>query len=232
MVIVHGLIPARSGSKGIKDKCIKLYKGVPLLAHSISVGLGCSLIDRIVVSTDSEDYANIAREHGAEVPFLRPSDISGDLSPDIEFFKHYIEWLKSNNQECPDIIVHLRPTYPNRNMKFVTKVIQSFLDVYDDYDSLRTVVSLEKSSFKTYIIDSNRLQPLIPKWDDMLEPFNRCRQELPQCYIHNGCIDIVKTDVVTKHNSVSGQRILPYVMTSNNDIDTLKDWYKSENASS
>ncbi len=228
MVIIHALIPARSGSKGIKDKCIKLYKGLPLLAHSIHVGLECFLIDKTVVSTDSEYYADIARSYGAEVPFLRPSTISGDLSPDIEFFQHYLDWLKTNDQKYPDLIVHLRPTYPNRTKQLVTEAIQRFLSVYDDYDSLRTVVHLEKSSFKTYVIDGAQLKPIVPKWKNIIEPYNQCRQVLPPCYIHNGCIDIVKTDTIIKHNSVSGQTILPFIMSTNNDIDTLKDWHQSE----
>jgi len=230
MVTVHALIPARSGSKGIPHKCIKSYRGLPLMAHSIEQALSCPLIDRVVVTTDSREYADIAQQYGADAPFLRPAQIAGDLSTDLEFFQHYLQWLEDNDYEIPDAIVQLRPTYPNRPIRLLTTAVASFIDRYQDYDSLRTVVPFEKSPLKMYTVENNTLIPLFKKWGNLTEPYNRCRQELPQCYIHNGCIDIVKSSVIIEKGSVTGDRILPLMMEDNHDIDTLDDWAKSESS--
>ena len=88
---IVALIPARSGSKGVSNKNIRPLAGFPLIAYSIKAALKSKLIDRVIVSTDSEEYAEIAREYGAEVPFLRPSELSGDIATDKQFFKHAID---------------------------------------------------------------------------------------------------------------------------------------------
>ena len=91
--MVYAIIPARSGSKGVKNKNIMQLDGHPLMAHSIVAAKKCKTIDRVIVSTDSEEYAEIARQYGAETPFIRPKSISGDAATDIEFFKHFVDFL-------------------------------------------------------------------------------------------------------------------------------------------
>ena len=110
------IIPARSGSKGIPDKNIKLFRGLPLLAWSIKQAEECKYKMRIIVSTDSTEYQKIAIKHGAEAPFLRPKSISGDLSTDYECIKHCVNWLKVNENYNPNIILQLRPTQPCRKV--------------------------------------------------------------------------------------------------------------------
>ena len=111
---VYAIIPARSGSKGVKDKNIRCLDGYPLLAFSIAAARKCPEVSRVIVSTDSEHYASIARYYGAEAPFLRPEAISGDKSTDIEFMEHAIGWLSENEGTLPEYFLHLRPTYRKR----------------------------------------------------------------------------------------------------------------------
>lgn len=226
-MIVHAVIPARSGSKGIPNKNIKDYCGKPLLAHSIDHAIQCKPhIDRVIVSTDSEEYAEIARQYGAEVPFLRPSEISGDLSTDYEFIKHYLDYI----DEIPDLIVQLRPTYPNRKPDVIIDAISRMAN-NRSADSLRSVVKMEKSPYKMYRQSGDRLLPLFYEWDGLMEPYNSARQLLPDTYLHNGYIDIIRSDCVLKKGSISGDYIIPFEMDSEetDDIDTYADLNRSAN---
>ena len=228
-IIIHALIPARGGSKSIPKKNVKIYKKYPLLVHSINVAKDISFISKIVVSTDCDEIKNIALKNGADVPFLRPSNISGDYSTDIECFQHYISWLKVNKKKIPDIIVHLRPTYPERNNDILYKCLTKFIDIRDIYTSLRTVVPINKSLFKMYTIDSDKtLKPTYEVFNNIKEPYNQVRQILPITYLHNGCIDIINTKII-ENGSISGDKIYPYIMEDNEtyDIDTNDDWKRS-----
>ena len=184
------LIPARSGSKGIYNKNIKMLGDKPLIAWSIEGSKQSKYNMKIIVSTDSKEYAVIARKYGAETPFLRPKEISQDLSTDYEFIKHALEWLKNNESYIPDIILQLRPTQPFRKVKDIDNCIKLFIKNMDKYDSLRTVVPFEKSPYKMYTIDNNILTPLHKEIEGIKEPYNECRQKLPKTYLHNGYIDI------------------------------------------
>jgi CMP-N,N'-diacetyllegionaminic acid synthase len=218
------VIPARSGSKGIPNKNIMKFKGLPLIAWSIKHAKGSKYAKqmKIVVSTDSEEYAFIAKKYGAEVPFLRPKNISLDKSSDIDFFKHCVAHLKETEKYMSDIIVHLRPTSPNRKIKDLDNCLNLFIKNRHKYDSLRTVSVFEKSIFKSYLIKKNRLIPLFKSIGNIKEPYNECRQKLPKSYIHNGCIDIFNSSLLKK-NTISGNRIFPYVINDCLDLDTLQD---------
>ena len=229
---IVALIPARGGSKGIRNKNIKKLNGYPLIYYSIMLAKKSKYVNDVIVTTDSEEIANIAKEHGANVPFLRPKEISADLSPDIDFFKHYLQWAKENNS-TPDVIIQLRPTYPLRKLDTLNSCIEKFIQNYDDYDSLRTVVKNNyKSPFKMYILESNnRLKPAVPTntFPFIKEHYNQCRQKLPDTYLHNGCIDIIKSNIIEK-NLLSGSNIYPYIMEDEEiyDIDTIEDWNNVE----
>jgi len=220
------IVPARSGSKGLPHKNIKSFRGKPLLAWSIDQAKSSQFASqmRVVVSTDSEEYAVIARKHGAEVPFLRPPEISGDLSIDYEFLSHAVSWFWENEKYKPDIVLQLRPTSPLRKVADIDECLSTFIRSMDQYDSLRSVIPFEKSPYKMYTIERNVLTPLFAEVNHVVEPFNQCRQVLPQCYLHNGYIDILKTSILEK-GTISGERIYPFVMSpeDNVDIDTEKD---------
>ena len=225
-MIILCIIPARSGSKGISNKNIKLFNGKPLLAWSILQALESKYSMKIIVSTDSKDYKYIAESFGAEVPFLRPSYISDDLSTDHEFMVHCLEFLKEHQKYVPDIILHLRPTQPCRKVTDIDKCLDLFIQNYKEFDSLRTVVETNKSPYKMYNIQNNKLIPLFQTIDSLIEPYNQARQLLPTSYLHNGYIDITKASTVLNLNSVSGDKILPYIMNQSDtiDIDTYDDW--------
>ena len=227
---VLAIIPARSGSKGIINKNIKLFRKKPLIYWSIKLAKECKYINRIICSTDSQKIAKIAKECGAETPFLRPSQISDDLSTDYECIYHCLDYLLKNENYKPDIIVQLRPTYPTRKLEILNKTIEIFKN-NKNYDSLRTVIEFNKSPYKMYNINNNILNPLFKEINGLKEPYNRCRQELPKTYLHNGYIDIINYNTIINMNSVTGNKIYPYIMNKNeyNDIDTLKDWELAEN---
>lgn len=227
---VLALIPARGGSKGIKMKNIKEFRGKPLIYWSIKLALDCKIVNRVIVSTDNENIKRVAEECGADVPFLRPKEISGDLSTDYEFIKHCLEYLKENGEDEPDIIVQLRPTYPTRKLDILNETLDIFIKKIDKYDSLRTVYEMEKSPYKMYNIEDGELKPLFKEVKGIKEPYNQCRQLLPRTYIHNGYIDLIKTEIVEKKGSITGDRIYPYLMSKEeyHDIDTEEDWKEAE----
>ena len=152
---ILSIIPARSGSKSLPDKNILDLNGKPVLAWSIEQAQQSKFASnmRIVVSTDSEKYANIARQYGAEAPFLRPSELSGDLSTDIEFLSHALEWFEKNDKYVPDIILQLRPTSPTRKVQDIDYCLTTFINNIETYDSLRSVIRVEKSPYKMYTTD-------------------------------------------------------------------------------
>jgi CMP-N,N'-diacetyllegionaminic acid synthase len=220
------IIPARSGSKGIKHKNIKNLAGKPLMSWSIEQALQSKYKMKVLVSTDSEEYRQIAIKYGAEAPFLRPAEISQDLSTDLEFVKHCLKYLEENDKYSPDFIVQLRPTYPTRKVSILDETIKIFLEKRSNgIDSLRTIIPFEKSPFKMYTMDGNNLEPLFRNLGDIKEPYNQCRQNLPQAYLHNGYIDIFNTNIV-KDGKISGDNIYGYAMSKNeyHDIDSIEDF--------
>lgn len=227
--LIFALIPARSGSKGIKDKNIINFKGKPLFAHSIIQALKSRYIDEVYVSTDSEKYAEMARHYGAKVPFLRPGNISKDDSTDFECFDHFVSFLIENDHKVPDIIVHLRPTYPTRKLSDLDRAIQLFLRNFDEADSLRSVIVAPHTPYKMWEKEGNYLKPLL-YWPEIKEPYNLPRQNLPKTYFQNACIDMMKTDTLIKRKSMTGDKILMFEMNEKelNDIDKLEDLKKIE----
>jgi CMP-N,N'-diacetyllegionaminic acid synthase len=219
------IIPARSGSKGLPHKNILNFQGLPMLVWSIKQAQQSNYNKdiRIILSTDSEEYRQIGLKYGAEVPFLRPKEISGDLSTDYECIKHCLDYLEKDDY-IPDFIIQLRPTYPTRKVEILNNCIKTFIEKRNEYDSLRTIIPFEKSPYKMYRVLDNKLKPLFNDVDNITEPYNECRQKLPDTYLHNGYIDILNTNIV-KNGTISGENIYPYIMSKNeyHDIDTLKD---------
>ena len=121
------IIPARSGSKGVPGKNINLLGGIPLFAFSILAAKMMENVERVIVSTDSQEYADIANSFGAETPFLRPTDISGDTATDYELFAHVIQWFKEYENYQPEYLLHLRPTTPLRNPDILDQAVDLFM---------------------------------------------------------------------------------------------------------
>ena len=214
---ILALIPARSGSVSVPHKNIRVIAGRPLLAYSIEHALASQFINRTIVSTDSSEYAEIARQYGAEVPFLRPPEISQGTSIDLEAFTHALDWLREKEGYVPDVCVHLRPTYPTRKVDDIDSIIQILLD-NPDIDSVRSVAPAPDTPFKMWLRgEDGLLSPAVKT--DVKDPYNLPRQVLPQAYLQNACIDAVRTSVITETKSMTGRRVFGYVMAENSDID-------------
>lgn len=225
---ILALIPARSGSKSVPNKNIRPLLGKPLMAYSIEHAMKSRLINRVILSTDSEEYAIIGRNYGAEVPFLRPPDISGDSSLDIEFFIHALDWLSENESYKPDVCVHLRPTHPVRNVADIDRMIEMLIND-PEADSVRSLVQNKSIiPYKMWVVkEGNEITPLL-NIAGVKEPFNSPRQTLPVTYFQNASVDVIRADSITQKRSLSGDKILGYIMEEENDIDYEEDFFKAE----
>ncbi len=218
------IIPARSGSKGIIDKNIINLGGHPLIAWSIKAALESKLINQVFVSTDSEDYKEIAIQYGAMVPFLRPGNISEDDSTDIEFVQHFLEYLKSENN-TPDLIVHLRPTTPLRNPKLIDEAIETFEK--DKYTSLRSVHMISTPIEKLFKVKNKMLKSFLDEKSE-LDEYNKPRQEFVQAYEANGYVDILNTTYIQKNNLLHGNKCKAFITKRTHDIDEIGDFNELE----
>lgn len=224
------VIPARSGSKGIPHKNIATFHGKPLIAHSIRQAIEAESVSRVIVSTDSELYAEIARSFGAETPFLRPMEISEDQSTDLEAFTHALTWLKEHDNYVPDICVHLRPTYPTRRVEDIDRAVD-LLQQSPETDSVRTVVESPETPFKMWrLSDDGMLRPAMDP-GDLIEPWNQARQSLPTVYLQSANIDVVWTRVITEQQSMTGTRIRALLTQDFNDIDAPNQLAQAASAS-
>jgi len=217
---IVAIIPARSGSKGVPDKNIKNVYGNPLIAYSIKAALKSCAIDRVIVSTDSHVYAELAMELGADVPFLRPDDISQDNSRDIEFFKHAINWLRENEGSIPKYFVHLRPTTPLRDPSVIDRAVNTFIK--SDYSSLRSVHKMSESAYKTFEVENDVLVRLCGKGTD-LDASNLGRQCYPTTYDANGYVDIIRTKLITDYDQIHGNNVCAFVTDLAYEIDEVND---------
>jgi YrbI family 3-deoxy-D-manno-octulosonate 8-phosphate phosphatase len=225
---ILALIPARGGSKSIPHKNIRLLAGHPLIAFSIAAGLKAQRVTRVIVSTDDEEIASIARSYGAQVPFLRPAEIAQDTTLDLPVFQHALVWLQEHEDYHPEIVVQLRPTSPVRPPTLVDEAIQLLLD-HPEADSVRGVVPSGQNPFKMWRIDDQgKMQPLLTL-ESVSEPYNSPRQALPQTYWQTGHIDAIHTKTI-ETGTLSGKSILPLIIDVRYtiDIDTLRDWERSE----
>lgn len=217
---VLALIPARSGSKSIPHKNVRTFAGKPMLAHSIDHALAARTIGRVIVSTDSEEYAAVARRFGAETPFLRPAALAEDDSTDLEVFRHALQWLREQEDWQPEIVVHLRPTYPTRNADDIDRVVDILCND-PSLDSVRSVAPAPATPFKMWTRDAaGLLTPVVDRGD---EAYNQPRQKLPAVYLQNASIDAVRSRVIVEQASMTGRRIFGYVTQDNLDIDTPED---------
>lgn len=217
---ILALIPARSGSKGIPFKNILKFKGKPLLAHSIIYAKKSSLIQDVVVSTDSEEFATISNEFGARAPFLRPYDLSGDKVQDYPVVKHAVNFLEKETKNKIDYIALLRPTSPLRPPNLIEKAYQ-ILKKNKLGTSVRSVVPVNQHSYRQWFVNGDRM---IPAQENIFEPYNLPRQQLPKSYFQSGDIEFIKRSTLDQ-NTVSGDYILPLILKNKDlyDIDTYAD---------
>jgi CMP-N,N'-diacetyllegionaminic acid synthase len=222
MANVVAIIPARSGSKSVRDKNVKLLAGKPLLAYSIAVALQVKLVERIIVSTDSQRYANIAREYGAEVPFLRPAEISGDGSTAYDFIKHALDWMGAHEGHRPTYIVLLLPTTPLREVCYIESAIKTIIGD-DKATGLRSVHEMSETAYKTVEIDGGYMKCICTGSFDV-DAANLPRQRYPKTYHPNGYVDVIKSDYVIKNGKLFGDRVIAYITPRITEVDTIEDY--------
>ena len=217
---VVAIIPARGGSKSIPKKNIRILGGFPMLAYSIIAAKLSGLIQRVIVSTDSSEIADIAKKYGAEVPFLRPSKIAQDHSTDFEFFQHYLEFCRQNEYFPAEYLVHLRPTTPLRDISIIDGAIEKILTT-PDATSLRSVELIELSPYKIFKMSGPYLKGFFPD-HHAVEYYNLPRQHFPKTYKPNGYVDIFKPDFILKQKKLYG-KMCPFLTEHTLDIDCKRD---------
>lgn len=199
------LIPARGGSKTVVKKNIRLLNGIPLIAYTIKTALLNPRIKKVIVSTEDEEIANIAKKHGAEVPFLRPTELAQDITPDKPVIQHTLDWLKTNQHIEPDLLLYLRPTSPFKTNQIIDDCLDK-LETNKQFTSVRTVNLAEGTNHPYWMFrnENNVLKPFVKDID--ISKYYR-RQLLPECFKLNGVIDIVRPEIVAKNENIYGDKI-------------------------
>jgi YrbI family 3-deoxy-D-manno-octulosonate 8-phosphate phosphatase len=227
---ILALIPARGGSKGIPRKNIRSFAGYPLIAWSIAAARQSESVTRVIVSTDDEEIAAVAREYGAETPFLRPVELAQDKSTDLPVFEHALKFLEDVEGYRPEIVLQLRPTSPIRPRAMVDDSIRILLE-HKDADCVRGVVSASQNPYKMWRFNGEG-KPLnaLLEVDGIAEPYNAPRQVLPAVYWQTGHIDAIRISTITQKKSLTGKVVYPLLIDPRYtvDIDTLSDWAKYE----
>ncbi len=224
---ILALIPARQGSKSIIDKNIKSLAGKPLMAYSIEQAQASKYINRVIVSTDSDYYKKVAESFGAEVPYLRPENISGDLTTDLEVFEDVLTWLDKHENYRPEIVVHLRPTSPFRKVEDIDAMIEKLLND-STLDSVRSVNLAAHTPYKMWFLNEDGSLASLLRLDHIKEPYNEPRQALPDVYHQNATIDVTRYETVMVQKSMTGHKIGGFVLEEFNDIDFQADWVQAE----
>lgn len=232
------LIPARQGSKRVPGKNVRVLAGHPMLAYTIAPAIESGVFDAVMVSTDSEEIAEIARHYGAEVPFLRPAELAGDTSPDIEWLEHHLTTLAAQSRRW-DCFSLLRPTSPFRSAATIRRAWDLFLS-QPGADSLRAIEKCAQHPGKMWVVDGNRMTPLL---DQYQSPINNQRspmpsapwhstpyQALPTVYVQNASLEIAWTRVVVEERSIAGDVLVPFITDGYEgfDINDPHDWMVAE----
>jgi CMP-N-acetylneuraminic acid synthetase len=215
---VLALVPARGGSKGIPRKNLQLLGGRPLVAHAVATGRQARLVSRVVCSTEDAEIADIARAAGAEVPFLRPTELAQDTSEDWPVFKHALDWLERNEAWAPDVVVNLRPTSPMRTPGHVDAAIELLLE--SGADSVKAICLARQHPHKMWLrLAAGRIEPYLKT------PFRAARgpdvprAELEDVYWQNGVVDATRLAVILDQGVMIGPRVAGLVTAPEDSID-------------
>ena len=222
------LIPARQGSKRVPGKNVRMLNGHPMLAYTIAPALASGVFDAVMVSTDSEEIAGIARHYGAEVPFLRPAALAGDTSPDIEWLEHMLRELRTAGRAW-DCFSLLRPTSPFRTEAMIRRAWAQFSS-QAGVDSLRAVEQCTQHPGKMWIVRGERMFPLLP-FGPAEQPWHSTPyQALPLVYVQNASLEIAWTRVVLERRTIAGEVVVPFITEGHEgfDINDPYDWMLAE----
>jgi CMP-N,N'-diacetyllegionaminic acid synthase len=225
---IVALIPARAGSKRVPDKNIRPLAGHPLIAYTIAAAIQSEIFSAVIVSTDSAHYAEIARHYGAEVPFLRPPEFSGDLSPDIEWVEYTLNRLRgeARTYDCFSI---LRPTSPFRLPETIRRAWREFA-AEEGVDSLRAVEKCKQHPGKMWVVRGRRMLPLFPL-SPPEQPWHSSQyQSLPEVYAQNASLEIAWCRVVLDGRTIAGTVLMPFFTEGHEgfDVNSAYDWDLAE----
>ena len=214
---ILGVIPARAGSKTIPLKNIAMVAGKPLIAYTIEAALSTDLLERTIVSTDSEEIAEVSRSIGAEVPFIRPSELARDDTSRLATVLHAVEWLEQKEQYSPQIVVTLQPTSPLRTAEDIEAAIA--LAVSRSADAVVSVSPVHDHPYWTKQIDpTGQLIDYMPN----TAHFYR-RQDLPPVFVLNGAIFLSRRETISERSREQFQTYA-YVMPSERSLDIDTPW--------
>jgi CMP-N-acetylneuraminic acid synthetase len=219
------LIPARQGSKRVPGKNIRVLNGHPMLAYTIAPAVESGVFDAVIVSTDSDETAAIARHYGAEVPFLRPSAFATDTSPDIEWVAYTLRELNMRGRKW-DAFSLLRPTSPFRTAATIRRAWQLFVSE-PGVDSLRAVELCAQHPGKMWVVEGHRMRPLLDQPEPRTQPWHSTPyQALPRVYVQNASLEIAWTRVVLEKRTIAGDVLMPFITEGYEgfDINDPHDW--------
>lgn len=225
---IVALIPARAGSKRVIDKNIRPLAGHPLIAYTIAAALESGVFDAVIVSTDSESYADIARHYGTEVPFLRPAAFAKATSPDIDFVDDTLRRLREDGRSF-DCFSILRPTSPFRLPETIRRAWVEFL-AEEGVDSLRAVEKCRQHPGKMWVVRGRRMLPLLP-FGPAEQPWHSSQYpSLPEIYVQNASLEIAWSRVVFDGRTIAGTVVMPFLTqgTEGLDINDAKDLWHAE----
>lgn len=226
---VLGIIPARGSSKSIPRKNIKLFAGKPLIAWAIETLKQSGVISRVIVSTDDEEIAKIAREYGAEVPFMRPAELAGDTTPTLPVLQHALQWLKENEGYWPNYVVLLEPTSPSKRPFHVREVVKMLVETgADSTISVSEVPGVLNPHWQLKLDEKGRVELFT---GGSMKNVIRRRQDLPKTYYRNSSIYAFRPELLFADDpSFYGEDARAYITDSKYafDIDTPEDWEFAE----
>lgn len=210
---VVGIIPARSGSQRIRDKSIAKLGGYPLIYYTIREALKAETLNRVIVSTDSQLYAEIAVNHGAEVPFLRPPEISGDCDTTL-VLKHCVEFLEKGGYPV-DVVVCLQPTSPLRTAMDIDNCVNKLLET--GANSVVSVREVKEHPAWMFRLEGDRMVPFTDV--DTAKLGGMIFQDLPRLYVPSGSVYVTRRNTLMKENRIYGRDCRAYVMPPKRSID-------------
>ncbi|OFW04209.1 MAG: acylneuraminate cytidylyltransferase [Acidobacteria bacterium RIFCSPLOWO2_02_FULL_68_18] len=222
------LIPARHGSKRVPGKNVRQLGPHPVIAYTVAPAIESGVFESVIVSTDSEETAAIARHYGAEVPFLRPAELAGDTSPDIEWVEHTLTELARRGRRW-DCFSLLRPTSPFRTAATVRRAWARFL-AQEGVDSLRAVEKCGQHPGKMWVVDGDRMSPLLAGAPRGRPWHSTPYQALPSVYVQNASLEIAWTRVVFERRTIAGDVLVPFFTEGYEgfDINDRHDWIVAE----
>ena len=231
---ILGVITARGGSKGIPGKNIKPLLGKPLIAYTIEAAKKSGVLDRLILSTDDTQIAEVAKKYGCEVPLMRPKteELAGDKATHLEVMRHAVSWLKEKENYYPDYTMILQPTSPLRQPFHIKEAVELILktgadsavsvsEVPDHFNCSNNMIINDKGLLK--LINGSPIYKRVPR-----------RQDRPKNYWSNGIIYLFKTDLLFNEANPNfyGENTVPCIIDQKyaSDIDAPSDWDAAEEA--